>query len=425
MRIIIRQARVLDIQSDYNNQIVDILIEDGVITEIGASLDVEAEKVVEGKGLCVSPGWVDIFADYREPGYEHKETIISGLDSAAAGGFTHVLVTPNTNPAVSDKATVQYLINKASGHAAQLHPVGAISKDAEGKQLAEMMDMQRHGAIAFSDGWKPVQNAGLFLKALEYVKAFDGTLIQVPVDASLSAGGLMHEGPVSTQIGMAGMPNLAETIMVHRDIELLRYTQSKLHITGISSAASVALIRRAKAEGLQVTCSVTPYHLALTDESLRGYNSLYKVNPPLRSEADRQALIAGLKDGTVDCIATHHRPQEWDAKAKEFEYASDGMNIQQIAFNIVWEALKDEVSLERIVDALAVAPRKIFGFDNAQINKGENIEITIFSPEEETHLQKDNWKSLSNNNPFGEKLKGNVYGIINHNKCNLNQYEKQ
>lgn len=425
MRIIIRQARVLDAQSDYNNQIVDILIEDGVITEIGASLQVEAEKVVEGKGLCVSPGWVDIFADYREPGYEHKETIISGLDSAAAGGFTHVLVTPNTHPAVSDKSTVQYLISKANGHATQLHPIGAVSKEVEGKQLAEMMDMQRHGAIAFSDGWKPVQNAGLFLKALEYVKAFDGTVIQVPVDASLSAGGLMHEGPVSTQIGMAGMPDLAETIMVHRDIELLRYTNSKLHITGISSAASVEMIRRAKNEGLQVTCSVTPYHLALTDESLRSYSSMYKVNPPLRSEADRKALVAGLKDGTIDCIASHHRPQEWDAKAKEFEYASDGMNIQQIAFNIVWEALKDEVSLERIAEALGSMPRKIFGFDNAQINKGKNIEITIFSPEEETHLQKDNWKSLSNNNPFSSKLKGNIYGVINHNKCNLNQYEKQ
>jgi dihydroorotase len=426
MRILIRQAKVTDPQSGFNNKVVDLYIEDGIIKDIAPSIEVEADTVVQAEGLLVSPGWVDAFADYREPGYEHKETIASGLNAAASGGFTHVLVTPNTAPAVSNKTTVQYILSKAAGHTVSLHPLGAISQDIEGKQLAEMMDMHVHGAKAFSDGWKPVQNAGLLLKALEYVKAFDGTVIQVPVDTHLSAGGLMHEGIVSTQLGMPGVPELAETLMVHRDIELLRYTGSKLHITGISSATSVEMIRKAKAEGLAVTCSVTPYHLALTDESLRTYNSLYKVNPPLRSEKDRQALISGLKDGTVDCITTHHRPQEWDAKAKEFEYAGDGMNIQQIAFSVLWTAVQNDISAECLAAALAIAPRKIFGFPPATIEKGLPAELTIFCVKAEAAVNKENWQSLSSNHPFaGKKLVGDVYGIINNNKFNLNQYEKQ
>lgn len=426
MRILIRQAKITDPQSGFNNKVVDLYIEDGIIKEIAPSIDIDADSIVQAEGLLVSPGWIDAFADYREPGYEHKETITTGLNAAASGGFTHVMVTPNTHPAVSNKSTVQYLVNKASGHTVTLHPLGAISQELEGKQLAEMMDMHMHGALAFTDGWKPVQNAGLMLKALEYVKAFDGTVIQVPVDVQLSAGGLMHEGTVSTQLGMAGIPDLAETLMVHRDIELLRYTGSKLHITGISSAASVEMIRKAKAEGLPVTCSVTPYHLALTDESLRSYNSLYKVNPPLRSEEDRQALISGLKDGTIDCITTHHRPQEWDAKAKEFEYASDGMNIQQIAFSVLWTAVQDKIPAERLVEALAITPRKIFGLEDAKVEKGQKASLTIFCTKTEAIVNKENWQSLSNNHPFlDKKLVGDVYGIINNNKFNLNQYEKQ
>ncbi|XZF13194.1 dihydroorotase [Chitinophagaceae bacterium MMS25-I14] len=412
MRVLIRQARVTDPKSHFHNQVVDILIEEGIITEIASAIHGDADTVYEVPGLHVSRGWTDIFADYREPGYEHKETITSGLAAAAAGGFTHVMVTPNTHPAVSDKTTVQYILSKALGNPVHLYPLGTVSQEAEGKQLAEMLDMYTHGAVAFTDGWKTIQNSGLMLKALEYVKAFDGIVIQIPVDASLSAGGLMHEGPVSTQLGMAGIPDLAETLLVHRDIELLRYTGSKLHLTGISAAASVDMIRKAKAEGLQITCSVTPYHLALTDESLRTYDSLYKVSPPLRSEADRQALIAGLKDGTIDCIASHHRPQEWDAKAKEFEYSSDGMNVQEIAFSIVWDAVKGTVPLERVIDAFTKGG-EIFGLEQQTVNKGSMAELTIFTTEETVIPQKENKKSLSANHPFfGKELAGNVIDII-------------
>ena len=246
--MLIRKARVIDPQSGYHDKVADLLIEDGIIKNIGAKISAKDADVIEAKGLCVSPGWVDVFADYREPGYEHKETIESGLRAAAAGGFTDVMLVPNTQPAVSTKSIIQYILGKAAGNAVNLHPIGAATQNADGKELAEMLDMRSNGAVAFSDGWKPVQNANLALKALEYVKAFNGTIIQMPVDASLASGGLMNEGIASTTLGMAGIPALAETIMVHRDIELARYTGAKLHITGITTAESVAMIKKAKAD---------------------------------------------------------------------------------------------------------------------------------------------------------------------------------
>jgi dihydroorotase len=258
MQLLIRKARIIDPQSQFHDKVADLLIEDGIIKDIAESIKAKDAQVIEGKDLFVSPGWVDVFADYREPGFEQKET--------------DVLLAPNTQPAVSSKSIVQFVMQKAAGHAVSLHPIGAVTQNTEGKDLAEMMDMRSNGAILFSDGWKPVQNAGLLLKALEYVKAFHGTILQIPVDNALSSGGLMHEGEVSTSLGMAGIPTLAESITVHRDIELVRYTGSRLHISGISSAASVEMIRKAKKEGLMVTCSVTPYHLALTDEALKTYD---------------------------------------------------------------------------------------------------------------------------------------------------------
>ena len=422
MQVHIRKARVIDPQSAFHDKVVDLLIEDGIIKNIAASINSKAEKVIEAKGLCVSPGWVDVFADYREPGFEHKETIHSGLEAAAAGGFTDVLLAPNTLPALSTKSIIQFVLQKANGNVVGLHPIGAATQNTDGKDLAEMLDMRANGAVAFSDGWKPVQQANLMLKALEYVKAFHGTLIQIPVDASLASGGLMNEGIVSTGLGMAGIPALAESIMVHRDIELLRYTGSKLHITGVSTTESLEMIRKAKTEGLAITCSVTPYHLALTDESLTGYDSAFKVSPQLSTEADRMALIAGLNDGTIDCIATHHRPHEWDAKAKEFEYASDGMAVQENAFNILWDTLKEYISIERLVEAMTIMPRVIFGLETQEITKGHKAVMTIFTTSGNNTLAKKEVRSASHNNPFiGKKLGGKVLGIINNDQFHLNK----
>ena len=422
MPILIKKARVVDPQSGFHDKVVDLLVEDGVIKDIAATINSDAKTVIEAKGLCVSPGWVDVFADYREPGFEHKETIATGLAAAAEGGFTDVLLAPNTQPALSSKSIIQFVSQKAKGNLVDLHPIGAATQNTDGKDLAEMLDMRANGAVAFSDGWKPVQQASLMLKALEYVKAFHGTIIQLPVDASLAAGGLMHEGIVSTGLGMAGIPALAEAIMVHRDIELLRYTGSKLHITGISTAESIDIIRKAKSEGLAVTCSVTPYHLALTDDALTGYDSAFKVSPPLRSEADRMTLIAGLKDGTIDCIATHHRPHEWDAKAKEFEYASDGMAVQECAFNILWDTLKEYISIERLVETMTIMPRAIFGLETREIKKGEQACMTIFTTTGNNTLTQRHVKSAGKNNPFvGKRLSGKILAVVNNGQVHLNK----
>ncbi|RYE25749.1 MAG: dihydroorotase [Sphingobacteriales bacterium] len=421
MQLLIRQAKVIDPGSGFHNKTVDILIKNGKIVSIG-KVDADADKIIEAEGLHVSAGWVDILADYREPGYEQKETIASGLAAAAAGGFTEVLLAPNTSPSISTKSIVEFVISKAAGNIVSLRPLGSASAEIEGKVLAEMLDMRAHGAVAFTDGWKPIQNANLLLKALEYIKAFNGVLIQIPSDISLSAGGLMHEGKVSTRLGMAGIPEMAETLIVHRDIELLRYTGSKLHISGVSSAVSVEMIRKAKAEGLNITCSVTPYHLALTDEALTSYSSLYKVTPPLRTEADRQALIAALADGTIDCIVSHHRPQEWDAKEKEFEYAGDGMNVQEMAYNIALTAVGKKVSAGRLVDALAVKPREIFNLPVSAMAEGSAANLTLFTTAGNVTYANKDMRSLSRNNPFlGQELQGRVIGIVNNNKIHLNK----
>lgn len=421
MLVLIRQAKIVDQRSEFHNKKADIIIEDGIIKDIATKLDVLADTVIEQDDLHVSQGWVDIFADYREPGFEQKESIATGLAAAAAGGFTNVLLLPNTNPAIDSKSVVQFVQQKAKGHAVRLQPLGALTKNIEGKNLAEMLDMHTHGAVAFTDGWKPVQNPNLLLKALEYVKSFDGTVIQLPADAALSAGGLMHEGPTSTKLGMAGIPALAETLFIHRDLELLRYTGSKLHITGVSTAEGLDMIRKAKKDGLHVTCSVTPYHLTLTDEALNSYSSLYKVTPPLRPEADRQALIAGIKDGTVDCITSHHRPQDWDAKEKEFEYAADGMNIQEIAFRVVWEAIGEEIGLEKMVNLFALTPREIFGVKADDIAIGNVAELTLFTTKEKSAIEEKELRSVSRNNPFiGKELRGKVVGIISNTSLHIN-----
>jgi dihydroorotase len=421
MLVLIQQAKIADPQSGFHNKVVDLLIENGVIKQVAAKIDAKADQVIDAKGMYISRGWVDVLADYCEPGYEHKETIETGLKAAAAGGFTDVLLAPNTKPAITTKASVEFINGKAAGNVVKLHAMGAASQDIEGKTLAEMLDMRAQGAAAFTDGWKPLQNANLMLKALEYIKAFDGVLVQIPVENSLAAGGLMNEGETSTRLGMAGIPSMAETLMIHRDIELLRYTNSKLHISGVSTATGVDMIRKAKAEGLNISCSVTPYHIALTENELLGYSSMYKVTPPLRTEADRQALIAGIKDGIIDCIASHHRPQDWDAKTKEFEYAADGMNVQELAFAIVWDAIGKEVGVDTMVNLFVNNARKVFGIGDSGLAEGNSANgLTLFSTDESTKV--DKMQSASVNNPFvGKELKGKVVGVINRNKIHLNK----
>lgn len=420
MKILLRQATIADPDSAYNGQVCDILINEGMISKIAAKISETADEVVEADGLTVSPGWVDLFSHFCDPGYEYKETLETGAAAAASGGYTHVFVLPNTQPIVDNKTQVEYISRKSGDLPVTIHPLGAITKGTEGKDLAEMYDMRSSGAIAFSDGLNPVQSPGLFVKALQYVKALDGVLIQVPLDKSIGAGGLINEGVISTRLGLPGIPALAEEVIIKRDIDLLRYTQSKLHITAVSTENGLALIKAAKAEGLNITCSITPYHLFFCDEDLQTYDTNLKVNPPLRSKADMLALREAVLNGTVDCIASHHLPQDWDNKTCEFEYAKNGMTGLQTVFAVV-NHLLPEISAKRINALFSLNARNIFGLPAVKIVEGAAADLSLFTKSGTTLLTKQQIRSKSFNTPFLDtELNGKVLGIIHKGNLILN-----
>lgn len=418
MNVLIKQAKIISSLSPFNGQIKDILITDGTISTIADAINEKAGQVIARDGLCVSIGWMDMFADFGDPGYEQKESIETGVKAAAAGGFTVVMLVPNSQPVVDNKAQVEYVVQKARQLGVTIYPVGAVSKKAEGRELSEMYDMRQSGAIAFSDGIKPVQNSGLLLKALQYVKSFEGTIIQVPDDTSIGTGGLMNEGIISTQMGLPGKPILAEELMVARDLKLARYADSKIHFTGISSPKSLEYIKRSKESGIQVSCSIAPYQACFSDEDLQGYDTNLKLEPPLRTKADMLAIRAALLDGTIDCLASHHLPQHWDNKVCEFEYAKPGMISLETMFAASGEA---GLPAEDFVQMQTINVRTIFGLAIPAIKEGETASLTLFTPGTSFVFEDTMIRSGSKNSPFiGKELKGKVVGIINNNMVLLN-----
>jgi dihydroorotase len=420
MKVLVKQVIISDKLSPHNGSIKDILVIDGKIAAIESSIAVDDAQIIDVADAIVSPGWVDVFAHFNDPGFEYKETIETGTAAAASGGYTNVFVLPNTSPVVSTKSVVEYVLQKAVYTIVNVLPLGAVTKNAEGKELAEMYDMRNSGALAFSDGLNPIQTPALLLKALQYVKAFDGTIIQLPVDKSVSKLGLMNEGITSTRLGLPGIPSIAEELMISRDIELTKYTNSKLHITGVSTAKGLELIRAAKAEGINVTCSVTPYHLYFSDEDLTDYDTNLKVDPPLRSKSDMMALRKGVEDGSVDCIASHHSPQNWDNKTCEFEYAQHGMIGLQTAFSVV-NQLFPKLPSERLNELLSANARNIFSLATGGIEKDKPADFTIYKRHKQVHYTIQNNKSRSTNSPFFDQpLQGEVIGIISKDQVYLN-----
>ena len=421
MSVLIKQATIISKGSPLNGKRKDILIQNGIITSIADSIKPSTERIIEEEGLHISIGWMDSFAQFGDPGFEYRETIESGTKGAASGGFTEILITPNTNPVVSTKSQVEYIIQKKTTAGVKVYPIGAITKNAAGKELAEMYDMANSGAIAFSDGLNCIQDGSLLLKALQYVKTIDGTVIQLPDDKTIGTNGLINEGIISTQLGLPGKPAMAEEIMVARDIELTNYAASKLHFTGISSSKSLEHIKQAKSAGIKISCSVTPYHLFFSDDDLQQYDTNLKVNPPIRTKKDRQDLIEGLLDGTIDFIASHHLPQNYDAKVCEFEYAKNGMIGLESLFGAVWSVVKQKWSIEELIDRFSVSPRKTFGLSIPEMKEGEIANLTLFNPTSSYTFGLNNIHSNCSNSAFiGKEPVGKVVGIINGPHIHIN-----
>ncbi|QEC74804.1 dihydroorotase [Mucilaginibacter ginsenosidivorax] len=405
MNLLIKSATILDPGSPFHQQVADILIENGLIARIANDIEADA-MLFEGEGKYVSPGFFDLNCNIGELGLETKEDIKSGTQAAAAGGFTGLAMMPNTANPVHSKAEVEYLINRSRGNLVDVFPLGTISHKREGKDLAEMYDMYLSGAKAFTDGNRPVQDAGLMERALLYAQGFDAMVFSYPEDTAIAGKAKVNEGEISTLLGMKGIPSLAEELMIARDLYLAEYTVSKIHFSTISTARSVELIREAKRKGLEVTCDVAAHHLILTDESLLGFDSQYKVKPPLRTKDDVKALLKGLKDGTIDAIVSQHTPHEIEFKDVEFEVAAYGMVGFQTALPLALEA---GLPVELLVEKLAINPREILGVDVPVIAEGEKANLVLFDIDAEWEYNSKSNVSKSVNSPFiGDTLKGKV-----------------
>ena len=347
MNLIIREATIIDSKSPFHNQMVDVKIKSGTIEKIGSKIPNEnGFEEIKLENLHLSQGWFDSSVSFGEPGYEERETIANGLNVAAKSGFTAVALQPNSFPIIDNQAQINFVKNKAKGAATELYPIGAFTKDSEGKDMAELFDMKNAGAIAFGDYNKDIDNANLLKIGLQYVQDFDGLIIAYSQDASIKGNGVVNEGIVSTRLGLKGNPNLAEELQISRNLFLLEYTGGKLHIPTISNAKSVELIKNAKAKGLNVTCSAAVHHLVLNDEKLEGFDTRYKVSPPLRTEEDRKALIEGVNNNTIDMITTDHNPIDIELKKMEFEGSKNGTIGLESAFG----ALTTVLPLEKIIE---------------------------------------------------------------------------
>ncbi|HQW90038.1 MAG TPA: dihydroorotase, partial [Nitrospira sp.] len=398
------------------NGVADVLIENGTISAVGPALTAPAgATVIQAKGQLVLPGFVDLHVHFREPGFEYKETIQSGTAAAVAGGFTTVCAMPNTNPVNDNQAVTEFMLEraKAAGNA-HLYPIGAITKKSEGKELAEIGDLRRAGCVAISDDGKPVMNSLVMRRAMEYARAFDVPVVDHCEDLHLSEGGCMNEGLVSTELGLPGIPSAAEDVMVARNVSLAELTGARLHLAHISTAGSVRMVREAKARGLKVTAEACPHHFTLTEELTRGYNTHAKMNPPLRTMQDVQAIKEGLRDGTIDVIATDHAPHATQEKQQEFTEAPFGIVGLETALSLTL-ALVDEgvLTLESAVDKLATAPAKAFSLNAGTLAVGAPADVAIVDPNREWQVDPSRFRSKSRNTPFaGWKVKGRVTTTI-------------
>ena len=419
MKLLLKNGRLVDPVAGRNGHF-DVLIEDGKVARVGKDLPVGDAKVVEvPASLVVCPGFIDIHVHLREPGQEHKETIATGVAAAVAGGFTAVACMPNTTP-INDQASITRLIieRAAAANLARVYPIGAVSVGSKGEQLAEIGDLRAAGCVAISDDGRPVATALLMRRALEYASMFGMPVIDHCEDQSLKGDGVAHEGPVAGLLGLRGIPSMAESIMVERDAALAELTKGHVHIAHMSALESLRAVRTAKERGARVTCEVTPHHFTMTDDSLErngGYDTNLKMNPPLRSWADRDAMIEGLRDGSIDAIATDHAPHHADEKALEFDRAPFGIVGLETAVSLCLDRLVHAgvVTLPRLVELLSANPARLIGVPGGTLAEGSVADVTIIAPDTEVTVHAADLRSKSKNTPFdGWSLRGAVAATI-------------
>jgi len=411
--LLIKKATIVAPQSKHHLKTRDILIEDGKISAIKAKIDsVRNIEIIDAGGSFASIGWMDVGARSGDPGYEHREDLNSLKSAAAAGGFTAIATLPNTNPPVHSKSEVNYLTAANGKSLVDIFPLGAISIQCKGEEITELYDMHEHGAVGFTDG-NALQHAGLLQRALLYVKSFDGLVMNHPNDSTLSKDGQMHEGNVSSSLGMKGIPDISETLMLQRDLTLLSYTESKLHVSNISSAESLKLVTAAKKAGQAVTCSVPAINLALNDEALNDYDVQVKVLPVLRKEKDRKALLKGIKNQQISFVSSNHQPLEREAKAVEFPRAEFGAIGLESCFATVNTALEGNLDATEVQQLFAVSPRTVLGIEIPTLEVGAEANITLFNLDEEWTFGPGHIRSKSQNTPFlGTKFKGRALGTV-------------
>lgn len=413
MKFTIKSATLIDQKSPFNGMEVDVIIDKDQIVEVSSAIENPVGKVIEAKGMYLSAGWVDAHVQFGEPGHEERETFDSGCSAAAHGGFTSVMLTPEVTPTTDNKGAIEYIYSKTESQPINVYPLGAVTTQREGKDLAELFDMYQAGAIGFYEGKKEIKNANLLKIGLQYSSTFQAPIFSMPYDENLGFGGQMHEGSVSTLLGLKGIPSIAEEVAIQRDLSILEYTGGHLHIAGVSTAKGVERIREAKNAGLQVTASVALYSLLYTDEKVNGYDTNYKTLPPLRPQSDVDALIEAVIDGTLDVISTDHMPKDIEVKQCEFDHAEFGMAILETAFAGSSELI-EKIGLEKWVEMVSVNPRRIFDLPEISVSEGNIAELTLFSSTEEWTLSQAEAMSKAVNNPmYQSHLKGRVKGIFN------------
>ena len=422
MSILIRSTKILCPGSNYNNKKLNIFISDaGVIKSIGKE-EPKASRVIEGDNLNVSIGWFDMRANFNDPGNEHKEDLLSGLKLAASGGFTGVALLPNTEPCIESKNEVNYLRKENAHSVTQVYPLGAVTKGCKGENFTEILDMHSAGAVAFTDGEQPIWNTDILLKTLQYLQKFDGLLINRPEDKYLTAYGTMNEGFTSTYLGLKGMPDLAEEIMIKRDIELLKYAGGRIHFANVSTAAALRKIIKAKKNGLNVSCDVAAHNLLFDDTYLSDYDTNYKVNPPLRSKKDIAAMGKALVNDQIDVIVSAHAPQDEESKKLEFDHAEFGMLGLQTFMPILLKA-QNSLVFSDLVTKFTINPRNLLGLPIPEIKEGAKANLTVFDPEKEwDYNEKSNYSKSVNSPFFGQRLKGYVVGVINNGRSFFNDF---